>query len=98
MFILGSKDGALRAAFWCLVREKGRISAIGELAILDGKLLWSSDMRTTAKSVSLECTDSLARLQGERVICSLLRFEGCACARGEPLPAADNTASSSTHR
>lgn len=35
MFILGSKDGALRAAFWCFVREKGRISAIGELAILD---------------------------------------------------------------
>lgn len=35
MFILGSKDGALRAALWCLVCEKGRVSAIGELAILD---------------------------------------------------------------
>jgi hypothetical protein len=89
MFTLGSKDGALRAALRCLVCEKGRISAIGELAILDlypqwkfrqrtqvsggqngtyGELLWSSDVRATAKGVSFECADAFARLQGERVI------------------------------
>lgn len=46
-----------------------------------GKLLWSSDVSATAQSVSLECADSLARLQGERVIWYPL-LAGCSCRHG----------------